>query len=361
MMRWQRGWRSGVCAWWLDWGTVLARAIDDLPQSRSGQGPLHEGRPFLSVDAHARGGPPRHYHITVMSLEKLDAQRAPLQEIMTRREIRPMGAGRPLPKFRRPPLIEVVHGVQFRRLPMTIVHLGQFYPRVEDRYPRVQTVAPLPPTREVMGGDPEPMQFALQFVQTDTLPRTWFVSNDDTMLIQLQSDRLLLNWRRGSGEIEYPHFEKVSSEFRRIFGELQSFAAQFKLGAIEPNQCEMTYINHLLPRQSGAAALPTDVFRIWTGAVGPEWDLPLDALAFNARYVLHRYNEACGRLSVSLSSVVGPGHDRAMQLDLTARGTPETPSVEGVLAFHDMAHENIVRCFAGITTEAAHQQWDRWQ
>lgn len=208
------------------------------------------------------------------------------------------------------------------------------------------------------------MQFALQFAQADTLPRTWFVSTDDTMLIQLQPDRLLLNWRRGAGAADYPHFETVAAEFRRIFNELEGFAAQFALGRIEPNQCEMTYINHLLPRRAGEqVSPPSHLFRVWTEAVGPEWELPLADLAFNARYVLYRSGEACGRLSVSLAPVfvLPERHDRALQLDLTARGTPETPTVEGVSAFHDMAHEHIVRCFTGITTEAAHQQWDRWQ
>jgi uncharacterized protein (TIGR04255 family) len=278
-------------------------------------------------------------------------------------EARAMSTGQPLPKYRRPPLIEVVHGVQFQRLPMTIVHPGEFYPRVKVEYPRVQTVASLPPIREIFDVGPAQPQIAFQFAQGDDLPRAWFVSSDDTMLIQLQPNRLLLNWRRGTAAAEYPHFDKVSAEFQRVYHQLEGFVAQTGLGVIKPDQCEMTYINHMVPGEDASAISPGHLFRIWTDNLGPEWQMLPDDVAFSTRYILRDHNgEAHGRLSVSLVVLRGlPVMDGTLQLELTVRGKPGTETFNDVIAFHQMAHEHIVRCFTGITTEAAHRQWERFQ
>ena len=113
-----------------------------------------------------------------------------------------MDSQRRLPKFRHPPLTEVVHGVQFERLPMTIVHPGLFYCRIKDRFQKAQTVPALPPLRQVF--EIGPAQFhGVQFSQPDEVPRAWFIAEDDAMLVQLQSDRLLFNWRQEPSKSEY--------------------------------------------------------------------------------------------------------------------------------------------------------------
>jgi hypothetical protein len=51
--------------------------------------------------------------------------------------------------------------------------------------------------------------------------------------------------------------------------------------------------------------------------------------------------------------------EHILQLEITARGAPEGTGLPAVIAFHEMAHEYIVRCFTGITTAAAHEKWER--
>jgi uncharacterized protein (TIGR04255 family) len=273
-----------------------------------------------------------------------------------------MDVPKKLPKFRRPPLIEVVHGVQFRQLPMTIAHPGLFYLRVRDRYPQTQTVVALPPTRETF--DDSPMLLHLGFVGQDEIPRAWFVSNDDATLIQLQRDRLLLNWRRGAQSAEYPHFEAVSDEFQRIYADLEAFAAENNLGEVQPTQCEVTYVNHLhAPAARGDRPDPASIIRLLNAQVGPEWQLPIDDLSFTARYLLPgEGGRPIGRLTATLATLISSGGGEAvLQLDITARGSPEGTGLDAVVAFHNMAHKHIVHCFTGITTRAAHEKWDRWQ
>jgi len=47
----------------------------------------------------------------------------------------------------------------------------------------------------------------------------------------------------------------------------------------------------------------------------------------------------------------------AVQLRLTARGAPDTPDLDGVLAWMDVGREWIVRGFADITSPSAHALW----
>ena len=276
-----------------------------------------------------------------------------------------MEAEAKLPKFRRPPLIEVVHGIRFRPLPMTIAHPGLFYLQIRDAYPQVQTVPPLLPIEETFGAG-APVIFQVGLSSGAELPRAWFVSADDTMLVQLQQDRLLLNWRRSAGPAdpaEYPHFEAVSAEFRRVFAELVSFAADAGLGSIDPNQCEMTYINHIDDHPIAQRPEPAELLTVWNSGNGPNFNLSLDDLAFTARYVLRNGDQRpLGRLTAALTTLIAPGHQRRVfQLEITARGAPMGTGLPGVVAFHELAHQQIVRCFAGITTEAAHIKWERWQ
>jgi len=65
-----------------------------------------------------------------------------------------------------------------------------------------------------------------------------------------------------------------------------------------------------------------------------------------------------GRLHISASPAYEPGAMKPLvMLTLTARGTPLTPDIEGVLGFFDLGRDSIVRAFHSITTEAMHRVW----
>lgn len=170
-----------------------------------------------------------------------------------------MDADRKLPKFRTPPLTEVVHGVQFQRLPMTIVHPGLFYATLKGGFPRSQTVPPLPPIRPTY--ELSPVIGGIQFAEPDEVPRAWFIGQDGSTLIQLQSDRLLFNWRRDPGNAEYPHFEEVHASFRTVYGQLERFISEEVIGDLRPQICEMTYINQFPTEGRSLAQQAGEIFR----------------------------------------------------------------------------------------------------
>jgi uncharacterized protein (TIGR04255 family) len=266
-----------------------------------------------------------------------------------------------LPDFEEPPLIEVVHGIQFEPIGLSIVHPGQFYEVVAARYPKVDTRDPLLPVREAFGPAAMLQQsFRLEMASAAEMPRSWFLSADDAFIVQLQKDRLLLNWRFVERGASYPRYNGMRKEFNDLYGALEGFATNKQLGPVTPNQVEITYISHFSADGTAADGPdPAKYLSFFSRDHGPEWPIPMEALKLEARYpLLRKDGTSKGRLYVVLLPVEKGGR-RLLQLELTARGAPETPDLDGVTNFLDFAHEQILNCFAGITTPAAHAAWRR--
>jgi uncharacterized protein (TIGR04255 family) len=271
-------------------------------------------------------------------------------------------SGKPkLSDFDDPPLIEVVHGIQFEPLGLSIVHPGQFYEEIADRYPRAESHPPLMPVLELFGsaaiGQPG---FRFEVAPPAEIPRAWFVSLDNAYIAQIQRDRLLLNWRLVQGGADYPHYQGMRREFDDLYLRLEKFAQRKKLGRIVPTQVEITYISHIATDQTGDLVPdPAKYFRIFSRLHGPEWSQPMEALKLEAKFLIRgEANEPIGRLYAVLTPFEKGGR-QLLQLELTARGVPEVSDHQGIAKFLDFAHGQILKCFTGITTDEAHAAWGR--
>jgi uncharacterized protein (TIGR04255 family) len=121
-----------------------------------------------------------------------------------------------------------------------------FWQRVRKKFPRSRTLASLASGPPIQITPNEPSEIMVQaFVNVPDMPRVWFVSADDTTLIQLQPDRFLFNWREGRAKAKYPRFNWILARFRRHFAEFQRFATDHDLGDLSVTQAELTYINHI--------------------------------------------------------------------------------------------------------------------
>jgi uncharacterized protein (TIGR04255 family) len=250
---------------------------------------------------------------------------------------------------------------------MTIAHFGLFYQTIRDEFPRVQTQPRLAPYPQQFGPEAMSIQtmlnnvFQAQSLQL-ALPRAWFVSSDDTLLLQIQPDRFVFNWRKGQSEADYPHFGAVSERFIKLFKRFESFLLEQSLGEIIPTHGDMIYVNTWSPPTGEPLGPPSPFLRNWNPDVGAEWPVPLRDLSFNARYVMEGEGAVSdGMLSAVLSALPRPTGEQYYQLELTALGHPTTPDLDGILRFHRLAHDNIVRCFTGLTTPSQHEIWERYQ
>jgi uncharacterized protein (TIGR04255 family) len=205
-------------------------------------------------------------------------------------------------------------------------------------------------------------QPAFQIVQTGAgLDRYWFLTEDGTRLIQIQKDWFIINWRKVRGDETYPRYER---ELRRTFeaewGRFKKFVSDRDLGLIEPQQCEVTYVNDIV---KGAGwdtfAQSLELFSFWAGQ-GRSGFLP-DPEVFNiaASFLMP---EARGRLHVVTQHILRRIDQReAVQLRLTARGRPESGDDVDVLAWLDLGREWIVRGFADLTSIKGDGLWKRLQ
>jgi uncharacterized protein (TIGR04255 family) len=265
----------------------------------------------------------------------------------------------PLPEFERPPVDEMVMGVQFDPLAnLRAAHFGLFWTRIQQEYPHTEDQGPLVPTiepSEILQPSPPsvPIAFAIP-----PLSRCWFLNEGKTELIQVQRDRFLRNWRRVKGDEPYPRFSRLAHDFQRAWHEFLTFTGDQKLGSVKVNQCELTYINYI---EKGAGWSELGELHEVFPFLRPrerEGLLPSpEALSWQARY---RLPEGRGRLHVEMYPVFRGREMRlALSLILTARGSPAEDSPERIFAWFDLSHEWIVRAFTELTSPAVHKLWGK--
>jgi uncharacterized protein (TIGR04255 family) len=73
------------------------------------------------------------------------------------------------------------------------------------------------------------------------LPRFWFVSANDSMLVQVQRNAFLLNWRKR--DQVYPHFATVKQDFDRLYAIFAEFARGVVGQEFAIEAAELSYIN----------------------------------------------------------------------------------------------------------------------
>jgi len=275
-----------------------------------------------------------------------------------------LSAGRPkdLPDFRKPPLAETVLSLQFEPVAgLTTAHVGLLWARFRDQFPMIEEHPPLPAVFEKFQ-PPTPPQVEVSFEEKPPVPRLWFRNEPGSELIQVQSDRLIHNWRKMEGLDPYPRFEPIRDKFRDEVGILEGFLSEEKLGMLVVNQCEVTYVNHIEPasvweRHGEAEKVFVMCSRLGTGSFLTE---PEDA-AVRMRFVIPGpKGNPIGRLH----AVIQPAWKKSdtspiLTLNLTARGLPLGEGTEGAFAFFDLGRNWIVKGFADLTTREMQRMWER--
>lgn len=260
-----------------------------------------------------------------------------------------------LPEFEDPPVIEVALSVQFRSLPgLRGLAVAPLRERWRDRYPRVEEQLPLPP---MMDGNTVGGPF-LRFNQGFPATRFWFMSDDGTELVQLQHDRLSVNWRElGSGKA-YPRYAAMREQFAGRYGDLANFTAAEGLGDVHVTQLELTYINAVTVDPGDMGKLGR-VLGAWQTVPGHHLGEP-DQVRVEMSFQVKDLGAGNSRLWVQAGpGQRGPGVP-AMLLTLLIRGTPAGVDRDGALTFFDDAHRHLVRSFAELTTPEMQANW-RWR
>lgn len=268
----------------------------------------------------------------------------------------------PLPKYGRPPVSEVVCGVYFQSLDdLQVAHVGSLWERLRQDFPRTETLPPLPPTLIANGPSDFQVQFQFGPIEASPFPRVWFVSADDATLVQVQRDRLIINWRRRAEDSSYPSYSVIIAKLRDVLGLLVGFLEEQSLGTPELVGVELAYVNAL---QFGRdLAGPGDVesvvpFLAWRPPVGPPDPLMLSGLSWNAQLDLA---DDEGNLHIGLRTTQRPSDGQGLvRLDLLARKFSPALETHAIWNWFDLAHASIVTTFSDITSRDVQDRvWER--
>lgn len=270
-----------------------------------------------------------------------------------------------LPDFKRPPLSEVVLSLQFEALEnLKAPLIGVLWQRFRKRLPQIEEHPPLPQVFERFDA-PAPPKFDVVVEGKLPAPRVWFLTPENTELIQIQQDRFIHNWRKVHGEEQYPRYEAIREAFKREVAEFVDFLKDENLGVLKVTQCEITYVNNIesagVWKQHGEVA---SVLRQWTELPEGSFLPRPEGLGINARYVIpDEFGKPAGRLHVVFQPVWKAADNSPMfQLNLTARGRPTNDGLTGAFDFFDLGRRWIVKGFGDLTSQTMQEQvWGRIQ
>lgn len=271
-----------------------------------------------------------------------------------------------LPDYRRPPLNEVALGVQFSEVRgLASIHAGLFWDEIRDRFPKWSEQPPLPITFEVFGGaelrgSPAPM---VEMLTVAPMNRFWFINESEVELIQLQRDRFHHNWRNVGQATKYPHYEAIQEAFRDELGHLSKFLEKEKLGPIDINQCELTYVNHFeVGQEESFPAAMSRLFGHWQN-FGDILKTDLEDVTTTARFLLEKPGSkaSVGRVHVAIQSRYMNDGRPIILMQLTARGRPLQAGLDGCFDFMSLAREAIVFKFTQLTSDEMHKRWERFR
>lgn len=269
------------------------------------------------------------------------------------------------PKFKNPPVVETVLGVQFPQVEgFRATHFGLYYESLEGRFPTVTDQPRLEPARERF-----PRPLLLPAPQVQVFPRikpdrVWFTADSGSELIQLQADRFLFNWRRQDNR-EYPSYGTNSEVFLKEFDLFREFCGKHKLPDPMPEVCEVTYVNHFDPEPNETATQLAARTFAGLGWCGTDGFLPIpESLTFNRAYVITSENKAIGRLYAEVSIAVRRAEagepKEFVLLNLTGRVNHVPSDGFDLRKTLQVAHDWVVCGFADVTERKIQdKEWER--
>lgn len=269
-------------------------------------------------------------------------------------------ANRPLdlPEFDRPPVVEVAIGVQFEPIKgFRQGHIGLFWHQIRADYPTALDQPRLETPVESLDDALIGPSFQLELIDSPPVHRAWFVSADDSLLVQVQDDRLIHNWRHRGGE--YPRFEPLLERFWSHFDRYTESLAGTGLVVPPVQQAEVTYINWIASTTMRDFFRPSSAAEVDLPGVGPQ----PDAERWSARYPVREGEALVGRLAVEAqpgrrveSGKVATGFQLALTFRAPVAKGANRESVSGLLF---IGRDAIVRTFTEVTTPARHDEWGR--
>jgi uncharacterized protein (TIGR04255 family) len=250
--------------------------------------------------------------------------------------------------FVRPPVAEVSVGVVFSPRPdLLIAHIGDFWSLIRDRYPRTEHA------QLVLGEGEAPVQDRFG----NWLPRVWFLGEDNSMVVQVQQDRLYVNWRASERESPYPRFPAIKSEFDRVWSLFVGRVEELTGAKPVPVRVELSYTNFILSgKDVRSTADLSRVLKDFHWAEDHKYLSPPSGIALNMTFPLL---SGAGTLRVrSATAERAIDHASGLHLELQVVAVPNIgQSIDDLI---EEGHQTIIHAFEDLTTtEMQDKHWIR--
>ena len=243
---------------------------------------------------------------------------------------------------------------------MQAAHFGLFWREIQKDFPKTDTKPPLDPASEPSEIGETPSGVSFQVMEVLPLPRVWFESDDESELVQIQSDRLVFNWRPGQQNAQYPRFPAVFARFQDVYGKFEEFVHTMGIGPLVPVLGEVTYVNQV-PVNDPVSSFGDlgSIFRFWGKPTSALLGVPEQA-ALRMAFKLHSDERYRGRLHVHVDPRFRRSDKgRVLNMTITVRGHPFSSDRAGVEEFLAFGHKYVVRAFADLTSPELQELWGR--
>ncbi|MBL4885285.1 MAG: hypothetical protein JKY95_12210 [Planctomycetaceae bacterium] len=249
--------------------------------------------------------------------------------------------------------------MQFEQIPeLKNAQLGAFWSSLDtNKWCIVEDATFLPPQFERFE-DSTQWHDGLQLrLKRESACRLQIKNHTQDRMIQVQNSRFHFNWLGKSGG-KYPRYREVFGEFEASLKKFQCFLEEGKIGAIQPNQWEITYVNHIPLGSVWHNPREWDFFKLIKSDDLSGELVASESLEGNWRFVIPPEK---GRLHIHWQHVVGTNagdqNNEFIRLVFTARGAIEDGIPEAVAKGLALGRKTIVSSFKELMSDKANQYW----
>ena len=263
--------------------------------------------------------------------------------------IKDNGDNKLLPKYKNPPVNEVILGITFNPIiKMKAAHIGLFWNKIRKNFPKCEQAPVIGDINEII--EPETGL---------PVPRTWLINREDDHLIQLQKNKFLLNWRKR--EKNYPHYNDISELFFEQLNNFYSFISENDLGSIDIRNYELTYINNILKGEGWdeikqLGKLLPDI--VWREDSNRFLNNP-EALIWQSVFT---FPDNKGKLVAKIQQGIRNIDSHPLIIfELSAHSINSDKTENEMLEWFNMAHEWIVKGFEDLTSDEIQKTvWEKF-